>query len=82
VADTGIGIPKDKRSMLFERFASQNEIHAAVNKTGTGIGLNLVKELVDLQHGFIEVESEQGKGSAFTVLSPWEPGILKTTPWR
>ncbi len=70
VADTGIGIPKDKRSMLFERFASQNEIHAAVNKTGTGIGLNLVKELVDLQHGFIEVESEQGKGSAFTVLFP------------
>ena len=70
VADTGIGIPKDKRSMLFERFASQNEIHAAVNKTGTGIGLNLVKELVDLQHGFIEVESEPGKGSTFTVLFP------------
>ena len=74
VADTGIGIPKDKRSMLFERFASQNEIHAAVNKTGTGIGLNLVKELVDLQHGFIEVESEQGKGSAFTVLFPLGTG--------
>lgn len=68
VADTGVGIPKDKRSMLFERFASQNEIHAAMNKTGTGIGLNLVKELVDLQYGIIEVESEPGKGSTFTVL--------------
>ena len=70
VSDTGIGIPKDKRSLLFERFASQNEIHAEVTKTGTGIGLNLVKELVDIQHGYIEVESEPGKGSTFTVLFP------------
>lgn len=68
VADTGVGIPKDKRSLLFERFASQNEIHGNTGKTGTGIGLNLVKDLVDLHHGFIEVESEPGKGSAFTVL--------------
>ncbi len=68
VADTGIGIPKDKRAVLFERFASNNEINASANKQGTGIGLNLVKELVDLHHGYIEVDSEPGKGATFTVL--------------
>ena len=53
--------------MLFERFSSNNELSGS--KTGgTGIGMNLVKELVDLHHGHIEVESEVGKGSTFTVL--------------
>lgn len=66
VKDEGEGIPKDKRSVLFDRFTSHNE--AAGDKPGTGIGLNLVKELVDLHHGFIEVDSEVGKGSTFTVM--------------
>jgi len=68
VKDTGVGIPKDKRSVLFQRFSSHNEINASQEKTGTGIGLNLVKELVDLQNGQIEVESEVGKGSTFCVM--------------
>ena len=67
VKDEGIGIPLEKRSVLFERFSSNNELSGS--KTGgTGIGMNLVKELVDLHHGHIEVESEVGKGSTFTVL--------------
>ncbi len=68
VADTGVGMPKDKRALLFERFTSQNEIASLSTSRGSGIGLNLVKELVDLHKGYIEVDTEMGKGTSFTVL--------------
>ena len=67
VQDEGIGISPEKRSVLFERFYSNNELNNT-GVTGTGIGLNLTKELVDLHHGHIEVESEVGKGTTITVL--------------
>ena len=67
VQDEGIGIAPEKRSVLFERFSSNNELNNT-GITGTGIGMNLTKELVDLHHGYIEVDSEVGKGTTFTVL--------------
>ena len=67
VQDEGVGIAPEKRSVLFERFNSNNEL-SGNNTTGTGIGMNLTKELVDLHHGHIEVESELGKGTTFTVM--------------
>ena len=67
VIDQGIGIPREKRNFLFERFTSANEINTLGNQRGTGIGLSLVKELVDLHKGLIEVDSEPGKGTTFTV---------------
>lgn len=67
VIDEGVGIPKEKRSFLFERFTSANEIKSISGNRGSGIGLNLVKELVDLHKGSIEVESEPGAGTNFTV---------------
>ncbi len=67
VQDEGIGIAPEKRSVLFERFSSNNELNNS-NTTGTGIGLNLTKELVDLHHGHIEVDSEVGKGTTVTIL--------------
>jgi signal transduction histidine kinase/DNA-binding response OmpR family regulator len=67
VKDEGVGIPLEKRSLLFERFASNNELNGNTT-TGTGIGMNLVKELVDLHHGHIEVESEVGVGTTITIL--------------
>jgi signal transduction histidine kinase/DNA-binding response OmpR family regulator len=64
VSDTGSGISADKQSRLFERFFSYDETSRI---RGTGIGLNLVKELVDMHDGSIRVESEVGKGSTFEV---------------
>ncbi|NDV46640.1 response regulator [Paludibacter sp. 221] len=67
VVDEGVGIAREKRLFLFERFTSANEIQSLSSQKGTGIGLNLVKELVDLHKGVIEVESELNKGTTFTV---------------
>ena len=69
VKDTGIGIPKEKQAMIFERFA-QVDTSFTRKCEGSGIGLALVKCLVELQQGSIEVESEVGKGAAFSVTFP------------
>ena len=67
VQDEGVGIAPEKRNVLFERFSSNNELNNT-GITGTGIGMNLTKELVDLHHGYIEVDSEVGKGTTITIL--------------
>ncbi len=66
VTDTGVGIAKAELPRLFERF---HRVKGAKSRTheGTGIGLALVRELVNLHGGAVRVESEEGKGSAFTV---------------
>ena len=64
VKDTGIGIAKDKLDMIFERF-TQAETYTTRVYGGTGLGLNIVRSLVELHKGHLEVESEQGVGSTF-----------------
>lgn len=71
VSDTGIGIPDADRQKIFERFYQVDESTTRAYE-GTGIGLALIKELVDLQGGRIQVESQAGKGSTFTVIIPIE----------
>ena len=70
VRDTGIGIAKDELPRLFERF---HRIGGAQGRTieGSGIGLALVQELVTQHGGTIAVESEPGRGTAFTVTLPF-----------
>jgi len=69
VADTGTGIHAEQLPHIFERFFQANQ-DEEIAYAGTGIGLALCKELVELHSGKIEVESELGKGSRFLVWLP------------
>jgi signal transduction histidine kinase len=66
VADTGVGIPEAALSRVFERFHRVKDAKSRTHE-GTGIGLALVQELVSLHGGVVRVESEENKGSTFTV---------------
>jgi len=72
VRDTGSGIPADRLPRLFDRFYTTGDGYAKGHQ-GSGIGLALTKELVELHHGEISVASKVGKGTAFTVRLPFAP---------
>jgi signal transduction histidine kinase len=69
VSDKGIGIPKKEIPKIFDRFY-QSENHEISEAKGSGLGLTLVKHVVEAHGGTIEVESEVGKGSIFRVRLP------------
>ena len=69
VTDTGVGIPPDHLEKIFDRFHRIENIQGR-SQEGSGIGLAMVKELVRLHQGSIDVESTEGKGSTFTVIIP------------
>lgn len=71
IRDEGIGIPEDKQELIFEHFG-QVDSSLTRKVEGTGIGLSLVKLLVNALGGDITLESEYGKGSTFTLTLPWE----------
>lgn len=69
VEDTGIGIPNNQQSLLFQKF-QQLDTSYRRSYEGTGLGLALVKQFVDMHNGWIEVESDEGKGTRFTIEIP------------
>ena len=69
VTDTGIGIEKEQHVNIFNRFY-QNKISENIFNQGSGIGLSIVKEFVELHGGTIELQSEPGKGSTFGIYLP------------
>lgn len=69
VKDTGIGIPEDKLNIIFERFRQVDKSFTRKHE-GSGIGLSLVKSLVEMHDGSITVNSEYGKGTEFIIVLP------------
>ena len=69
VKDSGVGIPKDKLNLIFERFGQANNILSR-RCEGSGIGLSLVKSIIEMHGGNISVVSELGKGSEFIFNLP------------
>jgi len=78
IEDTGIGIAEEHLSLLFQKF-QQLESSYQRKYEGTGLGLALTKQLVELHGGRIEVESVLGEGSLFTVWLPTQPKVSAET---
>ena len=69
IKDSGIGIPKEKIDSIFEKFVRVDKSFSRENE-GSGIGLSIVKSLVELLEGEISLKSEENKGSEFTISLP------------
>ena len=79
VADTGVGISEKNLPFVFDRFwqadnSSRRKFH------GVGIGLALVKELVEMMQGSVAVQSQEGKGTVFTVKLPFQKAVAQPKP--
>lgn len=91
VTDTGIGIPKDKQTIIFDRFRQANEDKFSRDYSGTGLGLSIAKGIVELMNGKLWVDSDLGMGSTFYFTIPIQkishkrylnqPPIINTTSW-
>jgi signal transduction histidine kinase/CheY-like chemotaxis protein len=71
ISDTGTGIPKNRQKKIFDEFVQGNG-QSSSKKKGSGLGLSITRKLVELQQGTIEVESNPGEGSTFTIIIPFE----------
>ena len=74
VSDTGVGIPEDEIEDVFLRFFRSSNVRADAIQ-GTGLGLSIVRSIVERHHGHIDVHSNEGQGTTFTITLPLALGI-------
>ena len=70
IRDTGSGIPHEKLRRIFDRFYTTKKGPDATGKGGTGVGLAMCRDIIEAHHGKIRVQSELGRGTAFTIRLP------------
>ncbi len=75
VRDSGIGIAEDKRAVVFDRFSQADE-STTREFGGTGLGLTITRQLIDMMGGAVSVESELGKGSCFRMEAVFLPAVV------
>lgn len=89
VSDTGVGIASDELPRIFDRFYQASNVHPGQStessqnarlREGTGIGLALVQELVQLQQGQIVVKSQENQGTSFTIALPYRSVVSPLSP--
>lgn len=73
IQDTGIGMNREKQEHLFKDFGSAISSYGTAKEKGTGIGLMIVKEFIDQNNGTLNLTSEEGKGTTFSVNFPAVP---------
>ncbi len=78
ITDTGIGIPKEEIQKVFDRFYRVDKARAR-DTGGTGLGLSIAMDAVKLHGGYIEVSSEEEKGSTFTIILPYNSDAAPIT---
>ena len=76
IFDSGIGIDPEDQSRIFDKFY-RSETQEVLEKNGQGLGLALVKQIIEIHHGTITLESEKGKGSEFTISLKKTANLLK-----
>jgi len=79
IRDTGIGIAPEDRTRIFEEFY-RTKAAKAMSEMGTGLGLSMVKRIVETYHGQIDLQSTVGEGSTFTVTLSIDTGELGSAP--
>jgi signal transduction histidine kinase len=75
ILDTGIGIPKDKQNIIYEKFTKLSPSNTGLYK-GIGFGLSMVKQFIQELGGELSLNSELGEGSTFTCIIPFKIPLL------